>query len=353
MNGGDAAEGAAADRVARVASLRQTERQQWRQLALITAAAIAIYAGLRLLPTGTNLSHMDFRVDPKAGNAIEFCDPSNPQFIPVVSARSPVTMEIRGEGQRAGARGFNDSRTAGSFEQGREVRAVVTLRTSNGKPVAPEDLLVTHTKPLHLLVIDPTLRDYQHVHPTPGAASGEWAFAFTPLVTGTYRVFADFTPVATSRGLYASADMEIAAAATGESPWRVGGVTRGGSPLVAFGSSEIERDGVIFTLVAAQQPIRAKQPVDLRFAMRRGDGGVVPLQPVMGAYAHLVAFDQERSGFAHLHPVDADPAKAPAANHPELNFKLTIPRAGEYVVWAQVNIAGSEVFVPFAIEVKE
>ena len=39
----------------------------------ITIAAVAIFFGLRFLPTGTNLSHMDFRVDPKAGNVIEFC----------------------------------------------------------------------------------------------------------------------------------------------------------------------------------------------------------------------------------------------------------------------------------------
>ena len=47
----------------------------WTQFALITITAVAIFIGFRLLPTGTNLSHMDFRVDPKAGNVIEFCDP--------------------------------------------------------------------------------------------------------------------------------------------------------------------------------------------------------------------------------------------------------------------------------------
>ncbi len=64
------------------------------QFWFITAAAIALFFTLRLLPTGTNLSHMDFRVDPKATNALEFCDPLNPQFIPVVAARSPVVMTV-------------------------------------------------------------------------------------------------------------------------------------------------------------------------------------------------------------------------------------------------------------------
>ena len=80
-----------------------------RQLAWITAGAIAIFVSLRLLPTGTNLSHMDFRVDPRAGNAIEFCDPLNPQFIPVVAAKSPVTMALT---------------TASPVEAGRETREI-------------------------------------------------------------------------------------------------------------------------------------------------------------------------------------------------------------------------------------
>ena len=56
----------------------------WGQVALITAAAILVFAGLRLLPTGTNLNHMDFRVENRGAGSIEFCDPLNPQFIPVV-----------------------------------------------------------------------------------------------------------------------------------------------------------------------------------------------------------------------------------------------------------------------------
>jgi len=49
--------------------------------------------------------------------------------------------------------------------------------------------------------------------------------------------------------------------------------------------------------------------------------------------------------------VESDLAKPPDAVHPELNFRLTIPVAGRYVIWAQVNIGGSEVFVPFWVDV--
>lgn len=311
------------------------ERRQWRQLGVITVAALAIYAGLRVLPTGTNLSHMDFRVDPKAGNAIEFCDPLNPQFIPVVAARSPVTVGLS---------------TLEPATAGREVRATIALRTAGGKPVAPEDLLVTHTMPLHLLLVDPTLRDYQHVHPLAAKEPGNWTFAFTPRLGGTYRVFADFTPAATSRGLYASADLVVGAPAGG-ADLMAGGTT--GIELPGGRGATVERDGFTFSLVTARLPVRAGEVIDLRFAVSRRDGGVVPLQPVMGAFAHLVAFDEARTGFAHLHPAEADVTKTPDAKQPVLNFKLTIPRAGQYVVWAQVNVAGTEMFVPFALEVVE
>ncbi len=301
----------------------------WGQFAAITGVALAIFVIMRQLPTGTNLSHMDFRVDPRGTNVIEFCDPLNPQFIPVVAVRSPVTMTLT-TGEPAVA--------------GREVHALITLRTGSGKPVAPEDLLVTHTRQLHLLVIDPSLEDYQHVHPVPGRKPGEWAAGFTPRRSGVYRIFGDFTPAATGRGLYASVDLPVQAGA-GE-----GGGGGAGVPAVA---ATMERNGYRFVLTTTPRPARAGQPIDLRFAILRPDGGPVPLGPVMGAYAHLVAFDEARSGFAHLHPVEPGVLQAPDPKTPVLNFKLTIPRAGRYTVWAQVNLGGEEVFVPHGLDVRE
>src|SRR5258708_19433880 len=166
-------------------TLASTEK---RQLALITVGAIAVFVFLRFLPTGTNLNHMDFRVNAK--NSIDFCDPLTPQFIPVVAVASPVTMALTADGSAP--------------VPGAEARFTLTLKTASGKLIAPEDLLIAHTRLLHLLIVDPWLDDYQHIHPEPGRKRGEWTFAFTPKREGRYRVFADFTPVATARGLYPS-----------------------------------------------------------------------------------------------------------------------------------------------------
>jgi hypothetical protein len=303
-------------------TLASTEK---RQLGWITAGAIAVFLFLRFLPTGTNLSHMDFRVNAK--NSIDFCDPLNPQFIPVVAVASPVTLALTDDGSPIAA--------------GKEAHFTLTLKTASGKLIAPEDLIVAHTKLLHLLIVDPWLDDYQHVHPEPGHTKGEWTFAFMPKHEGRYRVFADFTPVATARGLYASVDVPVGHAAPDGMTLTMQHAT----------SWSFERDGFRFELKPAALPIAAQRPADLKLLITRVGGGAVPMEPVMGAFAHLVAFDEARSGFAHLHPMEIDLEQRPDATHPELNFKITITHAGRYVIWAQVNLGGRETFVPFWFEV--
>ena len=291
---------------------------QRRQLVLLTLGAIAVFVLFRWLPTGTNLNHGDFRME--GGNVLEFCDPAAPQFLPVTTARSPVTLEV----------------APSSLAKGEEVELTFRLTTSTGKPIAPVDLLVAHTRKLHIMIVDPSVTDYQHVHPEPGEVPGEWHVRFTPHLAGTYRVFADFTPAATARGLYASADIEVPGQAL--------------SPPVAL-NTQVVRADYVFSLNAAKPEIRAREPANLTLSIRASDGAPVALGEVMGAFAHLVAFDRDRTGFAHLHPQETDLALPPDAREPELHFQVTIPEAGHYVIWAQVVLNGVETFVPFWFEV--
>ncbi len=290
-------------------------------------------------PTGTNLHHMDFQVS--GANALEMCDPANPQFIPVVAMRSPVRVELRPE---AGS---------GTPAAGRETRWVLTLATSGGKPIGPVDLLTVHTRKLHLLVVDPSLRDYQHIHPEPGERPGEWVFAHTPERGGAYRVFADFTPAATGRGLYAFADYAAAGEAAPAEDWRAPGPGEETERGAYWLSLSVEKGGAV----------KAGVPGTLVFSVRAKDGSPVPMEPVMGAYVHTTAFDVARSGFAHLHPRvepgEVEPPKDGLAPLPPLKdplrpkfaFDVMIPREGRYLVWAQFRIAGEEWFHPFELEV--
>ena len=296
----------------------QRERRRWKQVVWLSAGAIALFVGIRLLPTGTNLSHMDFRA--KSSNPVVFCDPLDPQFIPVSEMRSPVSLSLHSAPAKAGE----------------PLQFTVELRSSSGKPVGPADLLVVHTRKLHLLVVDPTLADYQHLHPKPGSKTGEWVSAFTPKSGGVYRIFADFTPAATGRGLYAGTDLIVQGAPGTGLP---GLQDRPDSNTATLANCD-------FTLEHTT-PVRARQATALTLHLRRQDGAPIELGLVMGTFAHLVAFDETRSGFAHLHPDESDLTRTPDPLSPRLGFKVTLPHSGRYVIWAQLNLEGHECFVLF------
>jgi hypothetical protein len=295
-------------------------RRQILQIAGLTTAALALFWGVRRLPTGTHLSHMDFRLT--GPNLIESCDPANPAFIPVVAVRSPVEMRLLPDGPTA---------------VGHESYFRLRLATTSGKTIGPRDLLVSHTEKLHLLIVDPSLRDYQHLHPAPTREEGTWTFVVTPHAAGNYRVFADFVPAATGRGLYAFADFAVP------------GVP---NPPMENGATVTEREGYRWAIGMEPATLRAGRVARLRLTVEAlASGQPVVLEPVMGASAHVVAFDLARSGFAHLHPLAVDPLVPLDPVHPQLDFQVQIPQAGTYVLWAQVRIGGRDRFAPFTAQV--
>lgn len=298
-------------------------RPGWR-LFRITLVAVALYVGFRVLPTGTNLNHMDFQV--QGENTLQMCDPANPQFLPVVNVRSPVSMTLV---------------PVAPLVAGQEVEVVLSLATSSGKAISPIDLLRVHTELLHLMIIDPQMMDYHHVHPRPLAELGKWSFRFTPRYGGDYRFFGDFTPQATGLGLYANADLVV----SGDAP-TPDAITKAHLP-----SWQSDVAGYRFTLTPTSTPVRAGKEAEFTLRIINLNGGNVPLETIMGAYAHVVAFDQARTGFAHLHPQQTDLTVPPDPVAPTLTFKVSIPQSGPYVLWAQVQMDGTERFAPFWFKV--
>lgn len=301
------------------------ERRRWWRVVRISIIAIVLYVVFRVLPTGTNLSHMDFRVEGE--NTLEMCDPANPQFLPVVNVRSPVRLQLQTEVEAVAAD---------------EVEVLLTLTTSGGKPITTTDLLMVHTRLLHLMIIDPQLMDYHHVHPIPTSEPGQWSFRFTPQYGGEYRFFADFTPAATGLGLYANAKLDVA----GQPP----------SPEKSTAAHQLSwsntQDDYQFTITPINGPVRVNEEARLQLTITHRAGDGVPLRLVMDAYSHVVAFDVNRTGFAHLHPEETDLTQAPDPILPKFSFRVTIPQRGRYVLWTQVNMDHTEMFVPFWFEVE-
>ena len=66
---------------------------------------------------------------------------------------------------------------------------------ATNEPVTPAELIETHTRKIHLLVIDGSLTDYHHEHPQPAATPGDYVFDFTPAKPGPYLAWADLRPL--------------------------------------------------------------------------------------------------------------------------------------------------------------
>ncbi|MDB5321912.1 MAG: hypothetical protein JWN40_3543 [Phycisphaerales bacterium] len=167
------------------------------------------------------------------------------------------------------------------LQVGRKATITMTLTKNDGTPVTRDTLLLMHTQKIHLLIIDASLSDYHHEHPTPTAAKpGEYVFAFTPARPGPYRIFADVVPAESSVQEYVIADLP---ADTPPNP-----IEDRQTRLLS------QVDGFHFAIKFAtpDQKLRANQPIAGELSVL--SPSALPfkqLEPIMGSFAQLVAFN--------------------------------------------------------------
>lgn len=221
--------------------------------------------------------------------------------------------------------------------RGVESHFTVSLKTLSGRMVTPADVIVSHTQAIHLLVVDPSLKDYQHLHPQPTGAPGEWQFSFTPNKSGTYRFYFDFVTLHGAKRTLIAETIEVPGDAE---PFDLN------IPRQTVTTS----DGYAFDLILPEGEFDAEGTHTLTLVGKATDAASSDLQleKVMGAFAHVVAFDPTRTGFAHLHPTT--PIIPGQKNHaPEVAFAFNPRAPGNYRLWAQIKVAGEERFLPFDV----
>ena len=233
-----------------------------------------------------------------------------------------------------------EARTDGPLDVGKRVTVTVTLSRNDGTAVTPKDLLVMHTEKIHLLIIDQSLSDYHHEHPTPLDSPGVYAFLFTPRMPGPYRIFADVVPAQSSVQEYVIADLPAATAGEVLKEKQVRLLNEVGGLRFAMSF-----DGDV-------GDITAERPIAGTLTVSTADGKPFnQLQPVMGAFAHLVAFSEDRRTVLHLHPEGPELKDPAARGGPALKFKLYAPMPGFYRLFAQFQINGLATFVPFNLRI--
>lgn len=228
--------------------------------------------------------------------------------------------------------------TAAPLTVGEPVAALLKLQRPNGDAVSPSDLIETHTKKVHLLIVDSSLTDYHHEHPVPTRNPGEYSFSFTPRKPGSYRVWADVRP--DPLGLQEYAMTDIPAATSGE-------------PLTNRNVNfKANADGLNYELILPQKTIQVGRPISARLRVTSADGkGFTQLEPLMGAFAHLVGFNEDYKTVMHMHPKGSLVVDPAARGGPELEFQIYALQPGFVRLFAQVQIDGRSRFIPFGLQI--
>lgn len=292
-------------------------KSPWTQSILLTFLCIGVFFGIRALPIPKcNLLHL--KSDDVLDDGVEFCG-NDHFFLNLNEVTFPVSVAIS---------------TDEAIEVGKENEYTLTLMNAGGRPMLPYQLAVTHTKKLHLLLVDSSLEDYHHIHPVPMGETGEWVFKFKPNKPGVYRAFAEIVPIRTRQ--HVVAPTEITVPGEPELPAKH-------YPMVA------EIEDYRFSLDLNFKDARAYRDNNFTLTVTRKDGKPLILETIMGTFAHLVAFDEKREGYSHMHPLSIGKEKDPHA--PALAFIFNTKQTGFYRIWAQVQLEGREIFAPFDLSV--
>lgn len=211
-------------------------------------------------------------------------------------------------------------------------------RSDNNSPVTLQDLKEVHTQKLHLLIIDPSLKEYHHVHPTEGPQPGEYSFTFKP--AGSYfRVFADVTTIGSDTNLFVPGVLGVKPVEKAT----IDTVTR-------YESSDGANVSAVLSFDA--QPKAGNAVMGKIHLVDNTGTPVRNLEPVMGAFGHIVAFSQDLNHVLHVHPMGNQPHSANDMGGPDLEFHFEPHAAGFVRLFVQVKITGKDIFIPFGFTVQ-
>jgi hypothetical protein len=250
--------------------------------------------------------------------------------LPSAAASAPASATPSMSGMGAMSSGDGLSATSGGYTFASDAAAPAAAKASgyrftitgpDGKPVT--DFAVDQTKKLHFYAIRSDLAGFQHVHPTM-AADGTWTAPLAALTAGSWRLFATFTP---GSGSGKGTDFVLSRTVT------IAGTSTNTALPKAATSTTV--DGYTVTL---NGELMAGMAHPLTVTVTRGGEPVTGLQPYLGTYAHLTAFHEGDSAFAHLHPTTAV-----TGDHggPTLSFNAELTKSGNWRLFLQFQTAGT------------
>ena len=179
---------------------------------------------------------------------------------------------------------------------------------------------------------------YQHVHPR--LDGDTWRAPVDVPDGGVYRVYAEFTPVERAGAVHPHL-LSVRFIIAGDTRFATAPPAQ---PAVRVGRYTVRRlDGTA--------RLSGATPSVLKFEVLGPDGRPVSsLEPYLGAYAHLSAFDVLTQAMTHMHPIARPDAPPPADGI--LTFHTAWSTYGEQRLFLQFQIAGRVLQAAFTVVVE-
>ena len=269
----------------------------------------------------------------------------------------------------------------GAVAPGVPVSLSLALSAPDGTAVTADDLVTNHGHKLHIMIIDEGLDDFHHLH-VDADANGVFQVEFTPQYARIYRVWAD-TVLAEplpeveqddhghdhdDEHEHGHEDEHARAHAHGEdhdhgedhgddhghegaetaTAWIAVGDEA--APYIApIEVLESEAAGYRFAL-SFDGHIHSGESTPMRLTVTDAGGNeITSLEPVLGAFAHLVGFNPGASTMVHAHPGGMEPQSASERGGPALDFDVMIDNPGVHRLFAQFRIGGQDITTSFTV----
>lgn len=286
-----------------------------QSILIITGIFIILYFVMRFLPD-SECGFLHYEEVVNENGEVEFCATNSAGFIDLVQLDYPVELPME----------WNPETNEGSL----------SLKLDGGHFLLPHELAFTHTERIHLLFIDESLEDYHHIHPQSDDMGQVYHFDFSPKNGGKYTAYAEVVPKRTRRQLIATNVLKV----------------EGPSKIQNFYRKTNDTQSMLnFQLIEVPENLKVNQDYRFTLKVRDIDGNKTSLETIMGAKAHMVAFDAERRGFAHMHPMED--VLNETKEDDDLSFLFNVPRKGWYRLFAQVQKNRESLYARFDLKVTE
>ena len=203
-----------------------------------------------------------------------------------------------------------------------------------------KDFAITHTKPMHVIVVRKDLAYFQHVHPDYSTTTGTFTLKdLTFPADGEYRTFADFAAEGGQKdamgmplGITLSEDVKVG---TTYSPKSIGTEEK----AKTF-------EGYQVSLNTHDQLISGQESM-LMFSLSQNGKPVTDLEEYLGALGHSVILKEGTLDFIHAHPIEIQNQTG------TVSFMVNFPEGGKYKAFTQFQKNGKVFTTDFVVTVTQ